>query len=1073
MKWWVALGVLGVALGAGDALAEPYTLYLESPGEDDSFGEALAGGDFDGDGYADLAVGEPESGRVYVFRGGAVGTFPAAGARLVGGEVDGPGADGFGALLAADDFDGDGVDDLAVGDHEGRVWVFYGLREPGRSLDLGRSMVFDFPEMTGLFAVGDLNNDGRGDLAVVTTETVDCGCGLADDGEGEAEGAQVFVAYSDVFGELPDVVEVGLPDGEWCGCAPVEGDVCHRDCKVGVAVIGPSSSSVEGRFLAVGAPGVEVTGRVWVYVGEGGDWLEAPSAVIDGVFDGLVDGTRIGGTLAKIEGGPLQGDGATLVTSGAPSRVRTYTPLRGVYFESGRQFERWLPLMEEPVFAVGLAEGSEPKLYVVDAAAEDEGRLYLYDEDEPLAASPNRVAVGSNTGHIRAPVVVVGEMNRQVPGPGAEVAVRLVDPPGVLLFVDGIAAGADDDGDTLVDGVDACPELSTPVRLDADFDGVPDACDCSSDWPRADLLCATRDFALLVTDPDPVCADEGDPNLPVYNALREILGRHGHPTPIVVDGLAQPDAVGVVVLVGDAPLRDDHRCAIDRFVDAGGSALDLRRSADALGGIDARIPAPEAMAPATTAAVCTPDEDGLTRALCAGVANVPYVGGMTAGLEPPGEVFLRTLDGRAMGVVQTHGAGRVVVLGSGGFEHDEPLCGRSGLLDRQPVRRLMSNVIDVLTPRRAEPVAAADSAACYGGPAVTVAAQYARVVLGAREEVEIPFTVFDVATPADALRVDAQDAGEPMLVMAEAVHQRGVGTLTLTALGRLGLGVVELKGIDADGEWGVALIEVEVDCDDTDGDGLCDVGPDADGDGIADGDDNCVDVPNPGQDDADLDGIGDACDGCEDIDGDGRCTGDDNCPDVWNDEQLDGDDDGVGDACDDCDDPDEDGICTPDDICPYVADADQRDSDGDGVGDACAGDADGDLLSDAREAMLGTDPYDPDTDGDGFDDFAEVDFYGTDPLVPDGDSDGDGWPDAVDGCPFVANPEQEDGDGDGVGDHCDLGDGHEESDEEIQGLQLGGEGCRAAPGRGDGRGWGWLLLGLLVTRRRGGSSDER
>ncbi len=45
--------------------------------------------------------------------------------------------------------------------------------------------------------------------------------------------------------------------------------------------------------------------------------------------------------------------------------------------------------------------------------------------------------------------------------------------------------------------------------------------------------------------------------------------------------------------------------------------------------------------------------------------------------------------------------------------------------------------------------------------------------------------------------------------------------------------------------------------------------PDADGDGVPDGSDNCPTVPNPTQADLDGDGAGDACDTCTDTDGDG------------------------------------------------------------------------------------------------------------------------------------------------------------------------------------------------------------
>ncbi len=70
-----------------------------------------------------------------------------------------------------------------------------------------------------------------------------------------------------------------------------------------------------------------------------------------------------------------------------------------------------------------------------------------------------------------------------------------------------------------------------------------------------------------------------------------------------------------------------------------------------------------------------------------------------------------------------------------------------------------------------------------------------------------------------------------------------------------------------------------------------------------------------------------------------------------------------------------------------------RDNPGETLGTLTEVDSDADGLTDAQEAELGTDPLNPDTDGDGLLDGAEVNIHGTDPLLAD--TDGDGVPDAA------------------------------------------------------------------------------
>jgi hypothetical protein len=168
--------------------------------EDDSFGDEVAVGDFDGDGFDDVAVsaigesidGVDEAGAVTVLYGSPLGLRTN---RAQVWHQNSPGirdsceeGDEFGDhCLAAGDFNGDGADDLAISvaeewvgdvDDAGAVAIIYG--EVGTGLVSAGNQLFhqnssgiaDSAEVNDNFgnflAAGDFDGDGFDDLAVTT-----------------------------------------------------------------------------------------------------------------------------------------------------------------------------------------------------------------------------------------------------------------------------------------------------------------------------------------------------------------------------------------------------------------------------------------------------------------------------------------------------------------------------------------------------------------------------------------------------------------------------------------------------------------------------------------------------------------------------------------------------------------------------------------------------------------------------------------------------------------------------------------------------------------------------------------
>jgi hypothetical protein len=339
-------GAVHVLYGTAAGLAATGDQYwnLNSPGingaafHDDFFGDTLATGDFNGDGFDDLAIGAPSKGAfgstnvgtVNILYGSAAG-LKAAGDQQWTQNSDGVngvahGGDGFGGALAAGDFNNDGRDDLAIGvsgdDHPGfnaagSVNVLYGsasgLTASGDQLWWQGSAGIDGAPTEGerfgsALATGDFNGDGRDDLAIGV---------FRDVVNGILEAGSVNIIYGGNGGltssgdQLFNQATVG-----------VTGTAETQD-QFGVALAAGDFDGDDFDDLAIGAPSGNVggdnnAGEVNVLYGGAAKIQTAGEQLItrDSLGGASVAGERFG---AALTAGNFNGDGRHDLTIGAPS----------------------------------------------------------------------------------------------------------------------------------------------------------------------------------------------------------------------------------------------------------------------------------------------------------------------------------------------------------------------------------------------------------------------------------------------------------------------------------------------------------------------------------------------------------------------------------------------------------------------------------------------------------------------------------------------------------------------------------------------------------------------------------
>jgi hypothetical protein len=348
----LATGVVAVRYSSA-----PYVDYFIGVSAPDGgclcFGFALAAGDFNGDGFHDLVIGDqtephlgtgPQAGGVWVLPGGPTGLVLDAARHFNQSSPDVPGepedGDSFGSALATGDLNGDGRDDLAIGAEAesigtvaraGAVTVLFGSADGltaagARFLDQSQAAVPGGAEPEDQFgrsvAIGRVNADAFADLVIAApfeNEGASDGSGMVTLMWGSAAGVAATGATAVTGAQVYAAVDSGNAVPWNIGLSTAVGDV-NGDGLGEVIAAAPGAQEVEINAGAV----VVLAGRAAGLSAAGARLINQDTAGVPGVTE---EQDLFGSSIAV---GDVTGDGRADLLVGALGETVGSVPEAGM-----------------------------------------------------------------------------------------------------------------------------------------------------------------------------------------------------------------------------------------------------------------------------------------------------------------------------------------------------------------------------------------------------------------------------------------------------------------------------------------------------------------------------------------------------------------------------------------------------------------------------------------------------------------------------------------------------------------------------------------------------------------------